>query len=294
MFKRKDYYLSTLSIKNKYYIEGLIKNKSFYEEWYSVKDDNNNEYILLFEKVGNKIPNIQQLYFNLPYHESVFFPIDIVVKETDFYHENKIGYIYKKDIMNYTAVENITNFTKKDKINFVKKMKQLLQSIHQTFYLKGLDIRQIYTENNKLYIRYDGFENHNRNSIYKIADIYASQYELYMLDYYSLIVILFEMMYEWHPYYGNATGFTKEEESLFNVYFQNPVFIFDTENKTNTIGFLREQRKIVERWNDTADNVKQIYIDILTFKGIKKYTEADMENSIDRIIQYYEQSDLFQ
>lgn len=294
MFKKKEYYFSVFSSKNRYYMENLINSSSYYETILLVSDENKKEYVLLFEKIGNLIPNIKNMYFNVPYHESVIFPLDLVVKESDLYHKNEIGFIYSKEILNYKCYRDLSFDNKKDKVVFFKKLYQLMTSIHTDFYLNGLDIRQIYLRDEKIWLRYNGFQSHNRNSVYKIPDIYTEQYEQYVLDFYSLIVFIFECMYEWHPYHGNASSFTKEEEDHFYAFFTHPVFIFDKKDESNRIGFFITQRDIIGKWKKTDPDIQKIFHDILTFRQIQKYSEEDMKKGVEKLLIYYEKSELFQ
>lgn len=294
IFMKKDYYCSELSAKNIYYIEKAIKDFSYYENWFLVKDENNNEYVLLMEKIGNKIPDIKDMYFNLSYHDRVLYPFDIIVNRSEYYAKNEIGYLYLKKILEYQDYKYLSLETKQEKLQFLQKLYELLLQIHKEFYLMGFDVKQIFMEGEKIKIRYNGFQSHNRNSIYKISDVTAGQYSPYILDYYSLFVIMFELMYEWHPYYGYLTSFSDNEKDRFEAFFSNPVFIFDNNNKTNGIGFMINQRKILQRWQKTDPIIQKIYHDILTFRNIKNYSEEDMGEAVMQILTCYKNNDLFQ
>lgn len=74
------------------------------------------------------------------------------------------------------------------------------ESHRHNIYLNGFDRKQILTEADKILFRYNGFQNHNRNSIYKIPDFIANNYTSipWIPDVFSLVAVIFECMYRWH------------------------------------------------------------------------------------------------
>ncbi len=107
-------------------------------------------------------------------------------------------------------------------------------------------------------------------------------------DYYSIAAILFRLMIGRMPYQGrlmdgmgdmmNLLRDIDENNhiSMFAKYREHPVFIFDENNKENTIGIFSEEEIFIERWNALPENVKKMFNDVLNENNVK----ADNENRI--------------
>lgn len=80
MFDKKKYYTSSLSLKNRYCVKKELPCQSAYERRMQTVDEYNEEYVILFERIGNYLPNGKNLMFELPIHESVVYPVDLIQK----------------------------------------------------------------------------------------------------------------------------------------------------------------------------------------------------------------------
>ena len=274
-------------------MQNIIKKFSHYETWYLVQDEDGTEYVLLLETIGNKIPDLHSFYFHIACHEDIIFPLDMVCESGQLNQDCKVGYLYPMDVLEWSPLEELKLEKKEDKAAFLKNLHALLKEIHEEIYMMGIDIRQIYQQNGRIKIRYNGFKNYARNSIYKIPEDKAGEYEPYILDYFSFFVLMFEIMYQWHPYMGNRTSYSMEEDARYYAFSQSPIFIFDPKNESNRIGFLMSQKEVIQRWEDSEPAIRKYFIDIFNLDRIKKYTQRELSTLAEVFIFDYTRTDWF-
>lgn len=263
-------------------------------------DEYNTEYVILFEKIGNYLPNEKDFMFNLPFHESVIYPVDLIEISNMYVTKNELGYVYPISVLEYDSLDNVfANCSKDKKVKTLKQLCTVLEDIHNNgIFLNGFDKKQLLVKSDEIKIRYNGFKNHNRNSIYRVPDCYAENYSNipWVLDIFSLVAIIFECMYEWNPFFGMMTSFSSNEEYQFEVFYNNfkkKIFIFDQERKLNQIGFLVEQRPIVEKWTETDKKICDFIAHILTMDIPKKYTQEFVFKNVYELIDYYDNVETF-
>ena len=112
-------------------------------------------------------------------------------------------------------------------------------------------------------------------------------------DYYSITAILFRLMIGRMPYQGrlmdgnghmmNYLQDTDENNhiTMFRKYREQPVFIFDDQNKENAIGIFSEEEIYIERWNALPESIKKMFNDVLNEKNVKKDAEKRIYYSPD-------------
>lgn len=300
MFEQKQYFISKFSLENRYCVDKEMDAISCYEKWFLTKDEYKNKYVILFERIGNSLPDLKELFFELPIHEAIIYPLDLIEKSNVYIFENEIGFVYSPRIMDYQMFAQAMQTDKKNKVKLLRLLCNTIADIHKKkIYLTGFDKRQLMVEGGKIKIRYNGFKNHNRNSVHRVPDYFAEKFSSapWILDAFSLVAIIFEYMYQWKPFCGMMTSFSRDEEYQFEVFYNNfrkKIFIFEREKKMNQIGFLVEQRPVIEKWNLTDLPISRFIENILTLNIPTNYSEDTILLEIQKLITYYENSELFQ
>lgn len=301
MFDKKKYYTSSLSLKNRYCVKKDLYSQSSYESRVLTLDEYNTEYLILFEKIGNHLPDEKNFMFEVPIHKAIVYPVDLITKSNIYIYENEIGYVYPISFLSFNSLDcTLENCSKNDKVKLLRQLCCVLEDIHKSgIFLNGFDKKQILIKSGKIKFRYNGFKSHNRNSIYKVPD-YFSENGLtasWLLDAFSLVAIIFEYMYEWNPFCGMMTSFSKDEEYVFEIFYNNfrkKIFIFEQEKKLNQIGFLIEQRFIIEKWSGTDQKICDFFHHILTMDIPEQYTQKLVFEKIHKVIDYYQKTEIFQ
>lgn len=301
MFDKKKYYLSSLSLKNRYCVEKELLSQSTYERCVQTVDEYNTKYLILFERIGNYLPNRKNLMLELPIHEAVVYPVDIIEKSNTYVYENEIGFVYPISFLEFHSFDSVmTNCDKDGKVSVLKQLCCMLEELHRSgVYLNGFDKKQILIKEDNIKFRYNGFENHNRNSIYRVPDVIAEENSTtpWLLDVFSLVAIIFECMYNWNPFCGMMASFSNDEEYQFEVFYNNfrkKIFIFEREKKLNQIGFLIEQRSIIEKWSETDQKICDFFHHILTMDIPDRFTQELVFEKIHKLIDYYYKTEMFQ
>ena len=301
MFDKKKYYTSSLSLKNRYCVKEELHCQSAYERRMQTVDEYNEEYVILFERIGNYLPNGKNFMFELPIHESVVYPVDLIQKSNTYIYENEVGYVYPIAFLKYISWDVfLENCSKEDKVALLYRLCSVIEDLHKKLiFICGFDKKQILIDSGEIKLRYNGFKNHNRNSIYRVPDCIADHYSEipWVLDVFSLVAIIFECMYEWNPFCGMMTSFSDDEEYLFEIFYNNfrkKIFIFEREKKLNQIGFLIEQRKIIEKWSETDQEICDFFHHILTMDIPEQYSHNVVFEKIHKLIDYYYKSEIFQ
>lgn len=101
-------------------------------------------------------------------------------------------------------------------------------------------------------------------------------------DYYSISAILFRLMVGRMPYQGeNMVGYgdimdknrdndENEHWHMFEHYYEKPVFIFDPDDKSNSIRTMAFDELFIERWNALPEKVQSMFIRTFSQKNIKE------------------------
>lgn len=301
MFEKKQYYISKFSLANRYCVEQELESESKYEKKFLTKDEQGKRNVLIFERIGTLFPEFSQLKISAQrYHESIIFPLDFIQKSNIYVHENEIGFVYPENLL---KCQTFAKAMETDKAGKIKNLRALLRCLtelnHCGIYFSGFDKRQLIVENEQVKILYDGFDNGYHNSLYRIPDYCKSIYKEspWILDVFSMAVILFESMYEWHPFFGSLMAFSKDEEYQFEVFynnFKNRLFIFDELNDSNQIGFLVEQQEIVKKWKATDEKIRWFFENIFSMNIPDSYPYDVFLLKIQEVITYYEETVLFQ
>ena len=236
----------------------------------------------------------------LPVHESVVYPVDLIKKSNIYIHENEMGYVYPVSFLDFDSLDDLWDKCGKDsRVNYLAQLCYTLEDLHKEgIFLNGFDKKQVLIQSKKIKFRYNGFKNHNRNSIYKVPDYFAEKYTSmsWILDAFSLVAVIFECMYEWNPFCGMMTSFSSDEEYQFEIYYNNfrkKIFIFEEDKKLNQIGFLMEQKSIIKKWLETDRKVCDFFNHILTMDIPKYYTQEFVFDKIHELINYYNKTEMF-
>lgn len=301
MFDKKKYYISSLSLKNRYRVLKELPNQSSYERRFLTLDEYNVEHVILFERIGNSLPDARYLLFEIPIHESIVFPVDLIEKSNIYVYENEIGYVYPVSFLDFESLDSVMAKSNKEaKARILQQLCNVLVSIHtRSIFLNGFDKKQVLIKADEISFRYNGFKNHNRNSIYRVPDYITKNYlnTPWLFDAFSIVAIIFEYMYGWNPFCGMMTSFSDDEEYQFEVYYNNfrkKIFIFEQDKKLNQIGFLIEQRDIIEKWQETDLKIRDFFNHILTMSIPEQYTQEIVFEKIYQLIDYYFKQELFQ
>lgn len=303
MFEKKQYYISKFSLANRYCVELEFESESKYEKQFLTKDEQGNRNVLVFEKIGTSFPDFSQLKNfdrRYQYHSSIIFPVDFIQKSNVYVHENEIGFVYPENLLKCQTFAKAMDTDKAGKVKNLRALLECLEKLNRFgIYFSGFDKRQLVLENEKVKILYDGFDNGYRNSLYRIPDYCKSVYKKspWILDAFSMAVILFESMYDWHPFFGSLMAFSAEEEYRFEVFYNNfkdGLFIFDKLNDSNQIGFLVEQQEIIKKWEATDIEIRQFFEDIFSMNIPDFYPYDVLLAKIQTVITYYEETMLFQ
>lgn len=299
MFEKKQYYISKFSLKNRYCMRKQVRMNSVYERWILTQDEYKNRYVILFENIGNFIPDLRELFFELPVHKAIIYPVDLIEKASMYVSESAIGFVYPLQILKYQIFDQAMETEKAGRIQLLRRLCNTVEELHKKHvYMMGLDKKQIMVSDGEIYIRYNGFKNYNRNSIYKIPDYIAEKYLSVpgFLDVFSLTAIIFEYMFNWNPFFGTMTSFFHDEEYQFEVfynYFMKKMFIFEQTDKANHIGISADQRLVIEKWRSMDSQICRIFEKILTLDVSETFLQSDMLADIQKLITYYEKSELF-
>lgn len=101
-------------------------------------------------------------------------------------------------------------------------------------------------------------------------------------DYYSIAALLFRLMIGRMPYEGrimDGQGFIMDERRdldpvehirMFRYYHKNPVFIFDEDDRTNSVGLYTNEDKFVERWEELPQTIRNMFIETFSKKHLNE------------------------
>ena len=104
-----------------------------------------------------------------------------------------------------------------------------------------------------------GYINRDRDILNSDNDIY--QYDAFSQEY-AFAALLFRMMVGCYPYEGPyMSGYDGKhpDNNWINHYLLNPVFIFDTEDTSNSVKPFRYNRKIVSKWLSLSAELQMMF-----------------------------------
>lgn len=84
-------------------------------------------------------------------------------------------------------------------------------------------------------------------------------------DIYSVVTLGFMGLTGLHPFQGALCDGMELDEIRAEIYQDNPVFIFDSQNQNNKIGLLKQEQDAITRWNQLPESLKQLYQELYTF-----------------------------
>ena len=100
-------------------------------------------------------------------------------------------------------------------------------------------------------------------------------------DYYSLAAMLFRLMIGRMPYQGrlmDGAGDIMDRQrdvdqgmhlKMFEHYHNNPVFIFDDNDDSNSIGLYSHEEKIIDKWEELPEEIKVMFKTVFSKENIK-------------------------
>lgn len=102
------------------------------------------------------------------------------------------------------------------------------------------------------------------------------------LDYFSLAVLLFYVLIGKYPYDGRlmdgvGRATPVEQSAWYHIYRKNCIFIFDPENRVNSVGTFAHEAQFGNRWLRLPEDVRTVFTEIFTAHGADKLTPAPDE-----------------
>lgn len=100
-------------------------------------------------------------------------------------------------------------------------------------------------------------------------------------DLYSISAMLFRLLIGRMPYqgrlmdgHGDMMDLIRDTDpnghiTMFEHYHENPVFIFDKSNKTNSIGLYTHEEKFADLWNDLPERIREMFSETFTEENNK-------------------------
>lgn len=101
-------------------------------------------------------------------------------------------------------------------------------------------------------------------------------------DYYSVTAMLFRLMIGRMPYQGrlmDGVGDIMDRQrdvdqgmhiKMFEHYHNNPVFIFDDKDNSNSIGLYSHEEKIIEKWEGLPSEIRMMFNTVFSKNNIEK------------------------
>lgn len=235
------------------------------------------------------------------------WPVDLICKDVFtkdvFTHNNYLVYTFrpKYKYESIAALSCNNDFLGIDNPYALKTALALThayESIYDKGYLSfGLDDDMIFVNNNENSLLIPFNENISTNRNTKIAfteDDYFSEVidpyyynnrkknahgkDIYLYDAnsenYAFVSMLFRLLIGLYPYEGPAM-----DEYQYNInssentdwifkYVQNPVFIFDINDKSNSIEMYNKNQIHIKRWNLLNDNLRKMFANTLSQRNV--------------------------
>lgn len=153
-----------------------------------------------------------------------------------------------------------------EQLFFSEKDNQIkIQALHNCFYCNaetGLNqISDMLSEGSKFLYQEKGFS-------LPLGSMWRNvRLDTYALcnDIYSLATVLFLILMGRHPMHGRLCDDQEDEEGRKIIYNQTPCFIFDKNDKRNSIGEFEREKKTIERWNQLSSGLKELFCELYDF-----------------------------
>ena len=97
-----------------------------------------------------------------------------------------------------------------------------------------------------------------------------------VLDYrsqnYSLCALIFYLFFNRYPYDGRLLsgyqdGSLQQHYIKFREYHKMPVFIFDPEDKNNSLGLFDEEQQVIDLWQECPEMIRELFLHTLDENG---------------------------
>lgn len=110
---------------------------------------------------------------------------------------------------------------------------------------------------------------------------------------YSLCALLFYILFGRYAYDGRLlTGASddtiKKHYAKFMRYHQLPIFIFDPENKENSLGTFDDELELVKNWEDCPKQLKSVFIKTLERESAERNKKVENPTPSDWLGYFYE------
>lgn len=277
------------------------------------------EYSLRIEKVesADRIL-LEDIVFNPPKTNSIIWPIDVVLLEDTCYEEvGNVGFIFPKKA--YPKVNKLRDMVYyPDKLDWRDgKIKRLAINLTKAFLAleeagyvyRAFDVDSIFynPDNMDILMNFSISINELRRSVFflDVKDIKRDflppwierdRDSYYNADIatmrYAFSALLFRLLIGKLPYQGrlsddvgnlmleNMDDDQVVHDLMVDAYLKQPVFLFDREDESNSIGTFSSEQVFIDRWKELNPDLKEMFLH--TFSG-KNLTEK----SFYSIAQWY-------
>nr|WP_296167842.1 hypothetical protein [uncultured Ruminococcus sp.] len=232
-----------------------------------------------------------------PANKSFFWPIDIVIKNDDYYLVFLRKFIPEiKSICDFSIEENFLGLEQKHIKKLTSNFLLACNSLYKHSFLFHIwNERRIYVNKKdySLLIAFSDFtskgfdkKEHLNNNEYMSENIdpYAFTGEClydYYSEMYSIASILFKLLIGRYPYEGslmdgipkcsdsgciNSWDIDKDNDFKYwvNQYVSHPIFIFDNCDDRNAIGRLAHEKICLQRWDSLTERVKNMFCSVFS------------------------------
>ena len=284
------------------------------------------EDVVIREVLGITVPEAQKKWRYFIEHpiniKHFFWPVDIVEITKE-----KIGLVFRKrafpklkPIKQLLYSPELLNWENADIQNIVKSLLVALDELHSGGYAyHAFDMERIfYNESNgEVLIDFSLAMSRHYFDRQHVEPISPSDVQIEFMppwskfnernffsledDYYSLAAMLFRLLIGRMPYQGrrmDGAGDIMDRQRdvdlgmhtrMFEHYRDNPVFIFDESDRSNSIGLFSHEEKIVGRWEKLPEEIKELFKEVFSKDNIemnygskKLYPERVWMNALER------------
>ncbi len=232
---------------------------------------------------------------------NVLWPIDIVDLP-----DGVLGLVFRKralpklePLKNLLYNSPLLSWKKNDIKEITSNLLLTFSDMHENGYAyHSFDVEHIYFARNNSKVFFDfslGIDRHYDNSVAEATvDFNSVSIEFLppwrsfenknMLslvdDYYSISALIFRLLIGRMPYQGRVMDGQGDMMDLlrdvdpadhyrmFEHYHANPIFIFDPNDKRNSIGLYTHEEKTVDLWEDLPDKIKQMFIETFSLNNV--------------------------
>ncbi len=169
---------------------------------------------------------------------------------------------------------------------------ELLILTHE-FLLPDNQLEIYFTEKEYFSELLDPFHYHNAESIANGRNIYKFDA---LSEYIAFLSLLFRLLIGIYPFEGPYMAeYEYNTSSADNVnwitrYLQNPVFVFDLQDKSNSLTMLNKYQINCERWDKLGNNLQTMFLDTFGSDGIvrrvdteHRYTAQEWQHAIEEL-----------